>query len=360
MKKPRSIILFEQAIRTERTSKKYHEFLEVFLKWVHKDPESLLLLSSDQLQVFLEDYIFHLKKRLKRTSIELHLAAINKFLVANDKEYKKHKLRMFLPEKVKPSGEKAWTTHDIQKMLEYSDNKRTKALIHLLSASGCRVGVIEELKWKHITPISDECYMITAYPNSTHEYTTFLHKEARKALDEYTEERRKSGELVTDESYVFSNKLHELRQKPKPMTINAANSLISRVIIKAGAKRKKLENSNRYDTATNMGFRKRFNTILKSNPNISYAMAERMMDHRIYLEPSYFDTTNKEKLFEEYKKAIPELTIDDNERLKLQNKTKDNTIKKMESEKDKEITSLKEEIEIIKGWVARQEAKTKN
>lgn len=327
MNKPRSIILFEQAIRTERTSKKYHEMLNAFLKWIDKDSESLLSLSSDHLQVSLEDYIFHLKKRLKRTSIELHLAAINKFLVANDKEYKRHKLRMFLPEKVKASGEKAWTTHDIQKMLEYADNKRTKALIHFLSATGCRVGVIEELKWKHITPISDGCYIITAYPGSTHEYTTFLHQEARKALDEYTEERRKSGDLVSDESYVFSNKLRELRQKPKPMSINAANCLISRVIIKAGAKRVKLENSIRYDTATDMGFRKRFNTILKSNPNISYAMAERMMDHRIYLEPIYFDTTNKEKLFEEYKKAIPELIIDDSERIQVK-------VQKLEAEKN--------------------------
>ena len=51
----------------------------------------------------------------------------------------------------------------------------------------------------------DSCYCVTVYPDSTHEYVTFLHHEARKALDEYTEEQRQQGEHISPESFVFAN-----------------------------------------------------------------------------------------------------------------------------------------------------------
>jgi len=97
------------------------------------------------------------------------------------------------------------------------------------------------------------------------------------------------------------------------------------VVKRAGIERTR-ENRFRFDIAIDTGFRKRFNTILKSNPNISYAIAERMMDHKTYLESHYLDTSNKEKFFEEYKKAIPDLIVDDSERLRVQNQ-------KLEAEK---------------------------
>lgn len=252
-------------------------------------------------------------------SLGPRLSAIDKFLTVNDKEYKKRKLRIFLPEKVKPGGSKAWNTVHIQKMLAYADSKRSKALIHFLSASGVRVGAIEELKWKHIEGMPDGCYSVVIYPQSNHEYISFLHSEARKALDEYTEERRKSGEQVDRESYVFSTRWQHRSDKPNPLTRKGVQSIILRVVKRAGIERTKEGGNLRFDIAIDTGFRKRFNTILKSNPSISYAIAERLMDHKTYLESYYLDTTNKEKFFEEYRKAISDLIIDDSERLLIRN-----------------------------------------
>ena len=314
---PRCLKLFEQGIRSPITYKTYKTNLDMFLGWAKLDCNSLLAVPSANLQELLEEYLFHLKKRLSPNSINPHLAAIDKFLAVNDVEYRKRKLRMFLPERVKCSGIKAWTTQHIQKMLEYADSRRAKALIHFLAASGVRVGALEDLKWKNIEEMSNGCYCVTIYAKSSHEYITFLHQEARKALDEYTDSRRKAGEIISGESYVFPSRLSQ-KHNPRALTRKGIESSILRVIKRAGIERSR-ENRFRFDIAIDTGFRKRFNTILKSNPSISYAIAERMMDHKNYLESHYLDTTDREKFFEEYRKAIPDLIINDSERLKIQN-----------------------------------------
>ena len=345
--KPRCLQLYEESIKSQKTLEKYKECLDKFLQWTHKDYESLLLLPSDQLQIILEDYVFYLKKRVGYNTINLYLAAVCKYLTVNDREFRNSKLRMLMPEKQKPAGKLAYTTKQIQRMLEFADTLRNKALINCLAAGGFRAGAFEELKWKHVSEMPDNCYAVIVYPGSNHEYTTFLHHEARKALDDYTTERKQKGELITNESYVMPNYRRSLATKPKPMTPQAVDATILRVVKKAKIQRTREGEGKRFDTAITNGFRKRFNTILKSNANISYAIAERMMDHATYLESIYLDTTDTMKLFGEYKKAIPELIIDESERLELQNKIKDETIKKMESEKDSEIARLKDDMKNV-------------
>jgi len=47
-------------------------------------------------------------------------------------------------------------------------------------------------------------------------------------------------------------------------------------------------------------------------------------------------------LFEEFKKAIPQLTVSKALRLEQENKLKDEKIKKLESDKDKRMANLEE------------------
>lgn len=336
----RAIELFNQSMPNPNTADTYHKSLNYFLEWAHKDHESLLLLSTKELQTLLEDFIFYLKQRkLQRTSIKLYLAAIGKFLTINEKDFNIKRLRLFLPEITKPSGPKAWSTEQISKMLEFADNKRMKAIIHFLSATGCRIGVISELKWKHIKPIGDDCYQVTVYEGTAHEYTTFLHPEAKVSLDDYTQERLKRGERIAEQSLVFAQQRSNKYSKNEPITVYSLGTQISRLALKAGIERKSSENG-RYETSVGNGFRKRFNTILKSNSNISYAIAERLMDHKTYLEGVYLDTTNTASLFEQYKKAIPELIISNEQRDRIR-------IKKLEIEKS-ELEKSKIEIQLLK------------
>ena len=61
----------------------------------------------------------------------------------------------------------------------------------------------------------------------------------------------------------------------------------------AGIKRIK-QNEKRYDLPVCNGFRNRFNTILKRNSDISYPIAEKFLDHKLRMEPSYLFPTRQE------------------------------------------------------------------
>ena len=314
--KPRSQVLFENACTSNATLSTYSSLLGQFLKWAHKDHESLLLLPGDQLNIVLEDYLIFMKKRYPRSTVKIHLAAITKFLIINDRTVNSKKLAMFLPEESKRGGERAITTEEVQRMLSLAGTKRAKAIIHLFSATGSRPEALCDLKVKHIGLMSDNCKSLILYADSTHELVTFLHQEASQAIDEYFDERTKRGEYLKSESYVIGRETFILNEnKPRPVTINSLESSLTHIMKRAGISRVKTR--NRYDLAICGGFRKRFDTIMKINPDISYTIAEMMMDHKIRMEGHYFKPT-KEQLFDEYKKAIPELIIDDSQRKQVE------------------------------------------
>lgn len=331
--KPRSQVLFENACTSKATLSTYSGLLGQFLKWTHKDHESLLLLPDDQLNIFLEDYLIFMKKRYPRSTIKTHLAAITKFLIINDRLVNTKKLAMFLPEESKRGGKRAITTEEIQRMLAHAGTKRAKAIIHLFSATGSRPEALCDLKIKHLGQMPDNCKSLILYEDSTHELVTFLHQEASQAIDEYFEERTKRGEYLKDESFVIGRETFIINENnPRPVTLTSLESSLAHAMKRAGIHRVKTR--NRYDLAVCGGFRKRFDTILKINPNISYAIAEMMMDHKIRMEGYYFKPS-KEQLFEEYKKAIPELTIDDSKRLKIKNEKLEKEKSEIETEKQK-------------------------
>ena len=138
------------------------------------------------------------------------------------------------------------------------------------------------------------------------------------------------------------------------MSPKAVRELVSYIVKAAGIQRTKSGNS--YDKAPVYGFRKRFNTILKLKNEVNSNIAEKIIGHSVThkLDNTYFVPTIDE-LFNEFKKAIPELTISEALRLKEQNKLKDEKIKTLESDKDGRIDSL--EI-MIHALAKRLEAKS--
>ena len=316
-RKPRCLILFEGSFRSEATGKTYTKLLNQFLTWAKKDHESLLLLTDKEIQVLLEDYMLFLKRRYKRASAKTIMAAIAKFLIINDKTVNLKKLQMFLPEEEKPGGEKAITTMQVKKMLDYATTIRLKTIIHICASCGVRPEGLSLVQIKDLEDMQDGCKSLLIYADSLHEYFIFLTPEASTVLDEYLQSRREGGEKLTPESYVIGREPFIVNEKrSKPVMVNSFESSLSHAMRRAGISR--IKKGNRYDVAVCGSFRKRFNTILKKNPNISFTTAEIMMDHSVKQEPSYNKPT-KEELFEEYKKAIPELTIDDSERLRIKN-----------------------------------------
>ena len=111
------------------------------------------------------------------------------------------------------------------------------------------------------------------------------------------------------------------------------NRIISKAIF-----RKKTD--GRFEIMSCHGFRKRFATVLKSNKEINLSISEKLMGHSttIQLDNTYFKPS-LEVMFDEYRKAIPDLAIDESAKLRLELQNKDEKLASLES-KDKRIEDL--------------------
>ncbi|RZD43719.1 MAG: hypothetical protein CXT78_07690, partial [Thaumarchaeota archaeon] len=319
-----------------------------FLKYVEKDHESLLMLSDSELNKTVEDYVMFCcdNDRYAVSSIRGIVAAIDKFLFMNDRVINKKKMLMFLPEEKKTS-QRSITTKEIHLLLLASANSRSKAIVHLFCATGCRPEGMADLKMKDIDFISypDDFTGIIFYSGDKHEFQSFCHSEATAALNDYLDTRKQKGEELTPETYVFS-KVNCIGNEAGRMSGVGIGSVIEHLMKTSGIERVK-QNKKRYDVPVCNGFRNRFNTILKmlsAENTISYAVAERFMDHKLRMEGSYMFPTGL-KWLDEYKKAVPELLVSKESRLKLENENKQKQIEELESDKDIQINKMQLQID---------------
>jgi len=334
----RSLLLFENSLKTEATREKYLYYLGRFKDFYKlKDYDSMLTIEQKQLQIMVEDYVMMLKKKIGPNSVNTYMAGIEAFFETNDVELRWKKIRRLYPAKVKKTGGKMWTTEEIDLMLKSTRDLRQKALIHFLAASGVRRGAIPDLKIKHIQKI-ENCYAISVYEDSLEEYTTFIHQEAAFWLEKYLEKRKNDGEYLDKNSPLFRKSYQLGIQKALPMNDELVLRSIWYVINKSGLRAGQEKKSGRYETQTNHGFRKRWTTIVENTDGVKIILAEKMMGHSIKSIPmaEIYNLPTTEMLFEEYRKAIPELIISDDERIRFENEK----LKQEKSENESLIARL--------------------
>ena len=340
MSKQRSLLLFENSIKSEATREKYLYYLSKFKDFYKlRDYDNVIQIPQDKLQIMVEDYVMDLKKRVNPNTVPTPMYAIQSFLEASDIELKWKKIKKLYPAKIKKSGGKAWLTAEVQRMLRHTSELRTIIIIHFLAASGMRIGGMPDLQIRHLTRI-ENCYAVLVYENSTEEYTTFLTPEATNLLDEYLDKRRKDGEYLGPNSPLFRTKYQLGITKAHPMSQGAIEAVVRNLIHKSGLRINK--KGNRYDQQADHGFRKRWNTIVKTTDGVKIIMAEKMFAHStptIRTDETYLDPSI-EKLFKEYRKAIPELTIDDSERIRVKNER----LRKENTEYKNGISSLEQKV----------------
>ena len=335
----RCLDLFENSLKTKASLTLYNYHLKQFLKWSKLDHESLLELDSEKIEEALQDYVMYLKKRvsvgeLSVNSIADMLLAVFKFLKVNRKKIDQENITQLYPERVKPQGDRAITDDEIRQLLEFG-GIRDRAIVHMVSATGARPEAICELKIKHITKLDHGFTKLILYADDfKHEMITFLHPEASHALDEFHQWRKEKGEKLTDESYVISNIQVRNGKLIEYMTSSNLQGVMNRLFSKAMIKR--IKTGRRFDLATFTGFRKRFDTRLELNSDISQGVTQCFMDHTGYLSGHYRKPT-EEELLREYKKAVSSLVISKEWKLKLELDESKNEISVV---KDKRIEDL--------------------
>lgn len=353
----RAIILFENSIKSEATRYLYHFYLRKFVKFYKlKSIESILEIPDKQLQIMLEDYLFYLKKKVSPNSLNTPFAALELFCIVNDKigiNFKK--IRKMFPARLKVGGKKAWTREDIQHMLEATKEIRTKALIHFVASTGCRIGAIKDLKIRNIMDMPHGCMAAQIYEGSNEEYWTFLTPEASDQLKNYLKKRADDGEHLDKNHPLFREKYSIGSAKPKFLKNISVKAFLRRAVDNSIIQREK--NGIRFDVMTNHGFRKRFNTILKLNKDIPPAVTEKLLGHKINLDGVYF-TPTREDLFDEFVKAIEDLTIDNSARLFARNKKLEEEKSELEK-KNEELNEYKKKIDELWTDKLRMESKSK-
>lgn len=345
---PRCLVLFEKACKSARTFKTYKFLLDKFLEWCHKDYESLLMVPQKELEDLLQDYCIFLRTRVESgeispNSIQTYFNPIWRFLKVNRVKVDKESIIQLFPEKIKLGGHDAITTEQLVKLLNVCDTLRDKALVHFFSATGARPEAVCDLKLKHISEYQDDFYKVILYSEDyKHEMTTFLHSEAVKALQDYLAEREANGEKLNSESWVFgvnSSWKSDCRQ----MSYNVLENMFDRIWKRSGIKRVKI--GNRYNLASTTSIRKRFDTILEMNPEVSSGASQYLMDHTGYLSGTHYRRPTEAQIFKAYASTSVELMISNELRLELEFKQKEESLSKKESEKDHRIRELEKRLE---------------
>ena len=156
----KSIIMFQSAIKSDKTKKLYMQTLEKFREYfIIRDYDSFVSIDSKKFQEMIEDYVLHLRSEdLGYGSIHNAICSLKLFCSMNDIVCNWTKITKMKPEKKKLRGDKPYTTEDLRIILKYvSKSPLWISLIHFISSSGVREGFSEELRIKDLGDMPNGC-----------------------------------------------------------------------------------------------------------------------------------------------------------------------------------------------------------
>ena len=379
--------LFDQGIRAEATRRKYtatvrrilcdvlEDVLEgdfeqrasQFVQRGRDDPDwmlDLLVSLSWKIRGRTELPRGH-AEYLNPTSVKSYFVPLRKLLEMNNVTVNWRRVYTTLPEKDNMADDTGWTRENVAAMLAHARDPMDRAIVMLLASSGVRLGGLD-LNWGDITPIYRSggrltadpdggnevaCAALSVYAGSPEGYTAFITPEAYAAVREYGRmwASMMHGRPGPGDPLLLSTKL-----LPRRATESSIVKRVRRMADRAGLRDPGSKKGNRFGTQLMHGFRKFFNKTCKEalsgDSLASLIRTEYMMGHRglVALDQSYFKTSMLE-MAAEYVKVVPDLTIDDAERLKRSNRTMAENIQRMEDEKDAEIERLRGQVRDMKG-----------
>ncbi len=372
-----SFDIFYKSLRTKATKRRYLAALSGFAKWRDvKNVEELLDGDPRTLSSHIVSYLEKLKDDgLSFSTRSNTYGAIRHFYEMNYVVLAWKKIYGSVGEyERKYDNPEPYTHEEITKLLDVSDIKY-RALILLMVSSGIRVGAIPGLTVGNLEPMEGyEIYKVHIYRRSREEYYTFCTPECYRAINEYLEHRKRLGEEITLTNPLFRtdpNTDPRIRNKPHVQyKIKHASALKDSAIKirlyyllqrsglltaqkttltdpisanKNGARRNKKKMVH--------SLRKFFGTQLELS-NLEDFHAEALLGHSTGLRAVY--RVAHEKRFAQYLKAVNNLTINEENRLREELKAAEkqedelNNLRQADYWNEIEISHMKEEIERLK------------
>jgi integrase len=315
---------FIHSIRSEATKKDYLASLSYFMRYLKIDDYDSLMKEPTLIQSNIIDYIIYCKeeRKLAPNSIRLHVAGIKRFYDMNDIVINWKKVFMYQGENYKVVDDTAYTAEQIKTLVDHAD-MRDKAIILLLASIGMRAGALPKLKLKDLTEV-ENLYKVRVYKHTHEQYYTFCTPEARLAIDQYLEYRKRSAERLEDNTPLFRRRFNPDQDGTivRPIGFGAVVSLIVQLLNKTGVRPaiplKEGEHPKRTNLPMLHSFRKFFITQC-IRAHVEFGARELLAGHRQGLD-SHYDRRNESEILAEYSKAINYLTIDPSNRLRQENR----------------------------------------
>jgi len=367
--------LFLDSIRTPSTKQRYKNLLYTFLKLIPnqlyidslekkpRDREAKTLakffveLARADLDVasnVIAAYIKEDKKQVEQGKISSqtvpnHIKPIKVLLDANRIPIHWKSLNKLLPRRESKSKDRAYTREEIQKMLAVTNDITDKIIILLFSSGGFRLEAWDYFTWKDVIFFKDgDSYKgasLLIYRGDPESYFTFITPEACKALELYRENWKADIGVYPkpDDPLIKSVRFPVIRR----LNQKGVRKRIDKIVSDIGLRPTLPVGKKRHEVQLDHGFRKYFNTMMR-RAKVDYLDKEDMMGHKVGLEKHYERYQEEDfERFPEYQKAIPFLTISDDERLKLENEK----LKEEKSEKEllrAKLDKIQEDLDKVK------------
>jgi site-specific recombinase XerD len=318
-----------------------------------KQVDDLLLHSSTPklIETSIIDYIMSLRNDgVSYATIKFLIAPIFTYYQLNDILLNRKKCCRYLGEFKRVVKDHAYTTEQIQQMLQNAD-QRMRMMILILNSTACRVGALPDLTLGNLTKKPDVgIYKITFYEGTNNEYYTFTTREAAQTgIEPYLEFRIRCGEKIsfnentqqwtpTDTPLIrqqFDIKDTLQARNPQPITIHALRVALAGHMVKCGLRSyehpiiPKSPNRIRKSIPLFNGFRKRAISLF-IEAELNHEIRELISDHDTHLDQNYFRPT-EDQVLREYLKSEQFLTIDPTVRLSQENQTLTMDRNKLES-----------------------------
>lgn len=306
-------------------------------------------------------FVQHLKERVDRkeitgATVRNYVKSIKLFCEMADIPIPWKKITRGLPKGKRYADDRIPTIDEIRKLVEYPD-RRIKAIVYTMSSSGIRIGAWDYLRWDHVRPILRDGQVVAAkllvYGNEDEEYFSFISSEAWKALNDWMDYRKSSGEQINAQSWLMRN-LWDTRvaqgrglvTKPKKLSALGVKRLVERAIWAQGLRTKLEPGKKRHPFQANHSLRKWFKTRCEI-AGMKPINTEVLLNHSTGISDSYYRATENE-LLQDFLKAVTLLCINEDtvalrkQVTELTERSKDNEyiIRGKLEERDKQITEL--------------------
>lgn len=336
---------FSASIKSSETKRLYTHHLFQFLSYKsHISIDELLHQDHKTTEMDIIDLIIDLKenKCLSSSSLNNFIAALVHFFSINDVVLNRKKISKFMGEHEHKFEYRSYTHDEIGQLLSVMD-ERGKAVVLLMASTGMRVGAIPTLKLKHLKrwEIDDQgthVYQIEVYANSQkYKYKTFCTPECAKSIDQYLELRRRHGENIKQDSNTGNWLPIDIPLIIKQFNKNSnvhvvepivAHSISLKIIVtklqQLGIRKKIMitEDSQEYRSKFRHDLHpchslRIFAVTNMQRSKLDKTIREMLVGHSTGLDAVYYKP-QEEEILTEYLKAVDNLTINNEFRLKKQ------------------------------------------